>query len=480
LGAYPSWRANAAFSLYGTLKGESDEGCSKKTFINSFHTTEGIESFTNAVAAAGLTNLFAYQDGEQEQQDDDAVNDQYLTSQCFQNEDEGGNNGDDDSITTGQKYDQNAVSYGMGCTADRDFAIYTFGGAYCDANNMLEVQDLLTDFNQRIDMAKCVPIYKDGDYYSNNDQDGGNDEDGSSPLALLESSKSCQLYDGLGSCPDPYGKLKKYQKQLSQATGSIEYGPWWSPRRVMIAAWAMISSGALLALVGFILVIKECCSPSTASSSYDDAQSPRKMARGRSEVSAAPSLASQISRTISETITGASRAGSRRSNRSSRSRSSRKSTKSRSSKSMKSSKTNKTGQSRRSNRSSLADKEIQVSKAESYRSNHSNLSDPDQDEEEARNTNTSSHHDEESIASQGAKAFSDIVEFVKTRTNEFFEDENDDETPETKETKIPDKLPRSSSRRTVQEDDGEVSTFTEEPTKKWRKRRWFKKLLGRK
>ena len=47
-------RANVAFSLYGTLQGEEDQGCSKKTFINSFYTTGGVESFTAAIANAGF------------------------------------------------------------------------------------------------------------------------------------------------------------------------------------------------------------------------------------------------------------------------------------------------------------------------------------------------------------------------------------------------------------------------------------------
>ena len=460
LGAYPSWRANAAFSLYGSLKGEGDQGCKDKTFINSFHTTEGIESFTNAVAAAGLTNLFNVQNDEQQQQDD-ATNDEYVTSTCYQNEDGGQNNGDD-NIATGDKYDKNAVSYGVGCTADKDFAIFTYSGGVCDANAILEMQDDLSDFNGRLDKAICVPIYKQGDSYnSNNGQGGGGGEnnDNSSPLAILESSKACHLYDGLGSCPDPYGILKRYQKKLIRATGAMEVGPWWTPRRVMITAWTMISSGAFLALVGFILVIKECCSPSTS-----DGETPGKgksLSRDRSEVSAAPSLASRISRSISESFTGTS---SRHSKRSSRSKSSRRSGKSRSN-SRKSLKSTRSNRSNRSTRSSHADKEIEVNKTESYRSQDSNLSDPD--EEEATN-------EEESVASQGAKTFSDIVDFVKTRTNEFFEDENDDDSVE---RKIPDKLPKASPRRHTPEET-EASTFTEEPTKKWRKRRWFQKLLG--
>jgi len=47
MGRTQCFKANAAYSLYGVLKGESEGSnpCKKKTYINSFFTTFGVESF---------------------------------------------------------------------------------------------------------------------------------------------------------------------------------------------------------------------------------------------------------------------------------------------------------------------------------------------------------------------------------------------------------------------------------------------------
>jgi hypothetical protein len=230
LGSVPSFRANVAYSLYGILQGEEDRGCSKKTFINSFYTTQGVESFINAMAAAGMTDSFAYVDGDSQ---DNGGGDP--TSTCYQIDydsndnnqeeeaddavDDGGerrrrrlNNNNNDYVH-GAKYNSYTASYGLGCT-DRShsrhphtFAMQSYTGDYCDANAVVAIKDDLQDFNNRLSETTCVLIYAQGDsgYYDEDNHDSG---DSDSALALLATSKNCNVYDGSGTCPDPYGKLK--------------------------------------------------------------------------------------------------------------------------------------------------------------------------------------------------------------------------------------------------------------------------------
>ena len=46
--------ANVAYSLYGILAGEEDNGCTSGTFINSFFTSAGLESYLSAFAETGV------------------------------------------------------------------------------------------------------------------------------------------------------------------------------------------------------------------------------------------------------------------------------------------------------------------------------------------------------------------------------------------------------------------------------------------
>jgi hypothetical protein len=164
MGSVPSFRANVAYSLYGILKGDTDSGCNKRTFINSFHTTQGLESFTNAMAGAGLTDLFEIYDGDGH---DDSVN--VVTSSCNQDDEESADG--DDGMYNGQKYFQ-STSYGLGCSADGEqhFAIHTYIGAYCDANAIAATTDQLEELNENLSLSKCVPIYTGG-YYSMDDDE---------------------------------------------------------------------------------------------------------------------------------------------------------------------------------------------------------------------------------------------------------------------------------------------------------------------
>ncbi|MGK3744051.1 MAG: hypothetical protein ACI90V_010910, partial [Bacillariaceae sp.] len=54
--ATPQYTANVAYSLYGSLTGESFSGCNENTFINSFTTNSGFESFASAIYYAGSSS----------------------------------------------------------------------------------------------------------------------------------------------------------------------------------------------------------------------------------------------------------------------------------------------------------------------------------------------------------------------------------------------------------------------------------------
>jgi hypothetical protein len=220
LGRVPAFRPNVAFSLYGVLKSDKkDTGCNKKTYINSFHTTRGVESFTNSMAAAGKTDLFSFRQGsgsadENQQNNGGSGNNNNRndpTSTCYNSEasgDAGGgggadaaddaaagdyqgrqrylNNGDDNSgysfyynqndeyyyynYENGAKFEPNAKSYGLGCTvsgsssgsssSSSKFALQLYKGYYCDANSIYGTKKTLQDFNARLEQAVCVPVYR--------------------------------------------------------------------------------------------------------------------------------------------------------------------------------------------------------------------------------------------------------------------------------------------------------------------------------
>lgn len=497
LGTVPSFRANVAFTLYGTLKGEKDTGCNKKTFINSFHTTQGLESFTNAMASAGLTNLFELYDGDG---NDDAH--LVVTSNCY--EDEDGGEGDDAYYNGDKMY--STTSYGLGCAADgsKTFAIHTYQGSTCDANAINSTLDELEDLNERLGMSKCVPIYKDGDYY--NAEEGGG-EDNSSPLAILESSRTCRLHDGSKSCPDPYKVLRVYERNLLKATESRYFEPYWNKYRVQVVSMTMIILGGILFLAAIVAWAMDLCledpvasekkkerkeKKSRKSSKKSKSKKAEKMSRQRSDHS--ESLISQISQTLG--FGAAAEAAEEKTKPSSKDRRS-------NSKSSKS-----TNRSSKSTRSNQVDKDIALEPSSSYRSELSAVSDLDDhtDDEsveiripddppagshsyENENTQTEEYtHTEDyterdfvrtpSIASDGiasvASAVNDMVHFFKNKADEVFADEweTDHEAMMTDNEGLPHSAPSKGVGET------EVTGQEEKSTKKrYRKRQWFKKLL---
>ena len=197
----PCFRANAAFSLYGILKGEKDRGCSRKTFINSFMTSTGIEDFTNAMVAAGKSFTSAYNGGNGYPGG--------VTSSCAVISEQGQDNGG------GAMLNDYYNSYGVACSSSGQYMSSFFKGAFCSDTELIGTKDDLDTFNEEISNIKCVPIYRSSGQRRAEDANGYDN----SPLFLLVNSQTCSVAEYPKSCPDPFGKVKQYEKALALSTG---------------------------------------------------------------------------------------------------------------------------------------------------------------------------------------------------------------------------------------------------------------------
>jgi hypothetical protein len=205
------FRANAAYSLYGVLKGHSDDGCTSGTYINSFFTNYGVDAFEPVMEAAGL-----FSEGSED----------LYTAECQDGDDDDGNDADGRGYGGGTAYankgdNMGSTSYGMSCDGTQ-FVTKKFRGRYCDGKDEIKITDLLESFNEAIVQVECVQVYSgssSNDDDNNNNNNNGND--GSIASELLSSSKACSIREYPVQCPDPHGKLLKYTRALECATGSI-------------------------------------------------------------------------------------------------------------------------------------------------------------------------------------------------------------------------------------------------------------------
>ena len=235
MGLAPCYRANAAYSLYGVLKGEKDTGCNAKTFINSFFTTRGVQTFTEYMEYAGNT----FSSGNNN--DDDAyAGGVSAACEAVQSDDY---NGYDDAYA----YQHNAnlgkgyTSYGVGCSADGEYVEKTFQGQYCSESAKSRVTDSLSTFNQEMAGISCQSIFSSS---------GNEENDGGAPVELLTFSQSCSVLEYPGACPDPHGKLLKYERSLEDSTGFVHNKRKERVRKIM--TWIMVLVGLLLITVSLI------------------------------------------------------------------------------------------------------------------------------------------------------------------------------------------------------------------------------------
>jgi hypothetical protein len=232
MGLTECFRSNVAYSLYGVLKDQEDTGCNKKTFINSFFTTSGIDSFTSYMTTAGIT-FSADADGA------------YVTSACTvdNSNNNNGQNQDDGSSSTGNNVKINAMStsYGVGCAdKSKGFEMKKYGGAYCDEREVREVTDAMDTFNSEMSGVQCIAIYDAAAEADNNNQNNN----GGSASDILAYSEACNVMLFPDQCPDPYGKLRSASR-ASAHTMSVNS----HPRREMVKtvfSWLLMGFGILL------------------------------------------------------------------------------------------------------------------------------------------------------------------------------------------------------------------------------------------
>jgi hypothetical protein len=273
------FRANTAFSLYGTLRsGFSGWGgnCNKKTYINSFFTLMGADTIVDALNMG----VQAFPD-----------NDGYGAAYCYEYD---GESQDDDESGSGDNNDDNeAGSTTMGCKADGTFVTATFSGDDCDGNYFMNITDDLDDYNQAMNKASCQQVWNykknyvqdasrralknadSGRALEQND-DAQNDDNaaaqqtstyGSIAETLLMTSFACdlELYPN-GQCPDPYGLKLKYDNNMkAAASGSrssffasaanATNSHWQTP--IKLLSWMFVMVGIFFAMFSYSLANKE-------------------------------------------------------------------------------------------------------------------------------------------------------------------------------------------------------------------------------
>jgi hypothetical protein len=241
MGQTQCFKANAAYSLYGILKGEEipKNPCSKTTFINSFFTTFGVESFSGPLGIDIST----------------------VNSQCTAQNANGGNQGQDQEFQVDDDYLANNyefqdyrayTSYGTGCSASGDFAIEVYQGAFCHGTKRVQTTDTLNDFNAKIKEFECTQIYDASSSGTENEYVQANnnayDFENMDAINILSVSESCSLRQYPHDCPDPFGIKKLYDKAMQKSF--YQYSA--SQRDKIID---IINTSSIAALAGGILFL---------------------------------------------------------------------------------------------------------------------------------------------------------------------------------------------------------------------------------
>ena len=305
----PCFRANAAYSLYGVLKTtnrdneqtqQQSSGCNQHTYINSFLTAQGVDSFVQAMKAAGVSfnnnnNMEQQQQQQQEnegqddkgednnnreggdrrrleegdqdnneqdngnEQEENEEEDQEITSECVVIE---ANNKNEDNERAGEQegimLNADYTSTSISCSSSGHYVTSYFQGAYCSGSLKMgqdeEPTSALQAFNSGMEQVQCIQIYSASNNNNNNqeeqEQNDKDDKDEESPLSILYTSYACSTEEFPQSCPDPYGKLKRYEHALNRSTGTVH-----NARRERIR---FIVSVVLLSLGLFILIVPLC------------------------------------------------------------------------------------------------------------------------------------------------------------------------------------------------------------------------------
>ena len=218
LGRSQCFRANVAYSLYGILKGESSrsDACRKSTYINSFFTNYGVESFggplgldvdtANSYCKTSTSGASEYYNADDVSQDDDYLNDdvQFVNYAAY-------------------------TSYGTGCVSGK-FVTDKYSGAFCNGDSYMSTTSTLDTFNEAIESLGCTQIYSNNQGRELEDQNNQDYNFGEmDAVTILSFSTACDIRQYPRDCPDPYGKKRQYTKNLERAltskTGSMRNAP---------------------------------------------------------------------------------------------------------------------------------------------------------------------------------------------------------------------------------------------------------------
>ena len=213
------FRANAAFSLYGTLRDDVSfiGGCKKKTYINSFFTYLGADTIVSLLELG----VSAFPDSS------------YGSNYCYEYEDENsGNNNknrkDRRDLKSGDNNkNSDSMSTTMGCAEDGSFANAKFLGDDCDGKYFLNLTDSLNKYNAAMRKVSCYQVWNYRKEYTGSRALGQNYNDdqvnttyGSIAEKLLLTSFSCDLELYPEACPNPYGLKAKYTSRMRSAAAA--------------------------------------------------------------------------------------------------------------------------------------------------------------------------------------------------------------------------------------------------------------------
>lgn len=222
-GRTTTFRANAAYSLYGIKRGQTRlNKCSRATYINSFITTMGADTILNVLGRknyddSGYGHAYCYE-VDQDNRDRDLAS--------------GDNAQNDDSISTT-----------MGCSLTGDkFVMSTFQGSYCEGQYFLNTIDNMNAYNKAINKVTCEKIWD----YSKGYKSGERVETAAD--TLLAASSACSNYMYSGHCPDPYGIGKRYKAAIAKQGGmSVQ-------KKFQVTSWIALSVG--LGLIAVAVYVK--------------------------------------------------------------------------------------------------------------------------------------------------------------------------------------------------------------------------------
>jgi hypothetical protein len=184
--------ANVAYSLYGILPGDAASmfnPCNRGTFINSFFTMDGLQSFVKA--SNGKVDISS------------------ISEQC---------NG----------------GMSTSCSADGRFVVDSFNGG-CYPDNYAATVDTLDSLNQALEShMSCTLIYSSGGTNYASD--------------ILSQSQQCSI--NMDVCPDPFGLVGKYEFNFGMAQRYAKYkAPDVKTEKIIDALSALVFTGAGIALL---------------------------------------------------------------------------------------------------------------------------------------------------------------------------------------------------------------------------------------